>query len=209
MKTAQDQTKSGREVDPATLISLILKIQQRGFSSPLTPRTKTITKPHRRRIHSGEPGTPATTSTPTHRRHTFLPPSPMRETLSPLPRATTIPGADAAAASPTAGETRRRRRQSPPEASPVRTHLRESSLFSFLLLRARYARSRSSAVARHAAPTSRLPTQTAVTRTAATTPLSLAESTVGVNTFLCSKLQPAAGDILSSLFLRLGLIGCE
>ena len=43
--------------------------------------------------------------------------------------------------------------------------------------------------------------------TAATTPSPLVESTVGVNTFLCSKLQPAGG--LSSLFFRLGLIGCD
>jgi len=76
---------------------------------------------------------------------------------SPLPRAINIPAAGAAVASPTADETRRRRRQSPPKGSPTRTQLRESSLFSFLLLRARYARSWSSAVARHAAPASRLP----------------------------------------------------
>ena len=40
---------------------------------------------------------------------------------SPLPRATNIPAAGVVAASPTAGETRRRRRQSPLEGSPTRT----------------------------------------------------------------------------------------
>ncbi|QCD96642.1 hypothetical protein DEO72_LG6g1349 [Vigna unguiculata] len=46
-----------------------------------------------------------------------------------------IPAAGATAASPTAGETHRRRRQPPPEASPTGTQLPKSSPSSFLLSR--------------------------------------------------------------------------
>ena len=139
---------------------------------------------------------PVTTPTTTDRWHTsFFSFSNARDPPSLLPRATNIPVASVAAASPTAGERRRRRHQSPPEASPVRTQLRESSLFSFLLLRARYARSWRFAVARHAAPALRLPAKTTAIGTAATASLPLAESTVSVNTFLCSK-PPAISSLL-------------
>jgi len=52
-------------------------------------------------------------------------------TLPPFSRATKIPTTSVAAASPTAGKTRRRRHQSLLEASPARTQLPELSPFSF------------------------------------------------------------------------------
>ncbi|QCD85873.1 hypothetical protein DEO72_LG3g394 [Vigna unguiculata] len=122
----------------------------------------------------------------------------VRETLSPLPRATTIPGADAAAASPTAGETRRRRHQPPTEASSARTQLRESSPFSFLSR----ARDRPDP---GAPPSHTMPLQSHVRQLRPPRPglpprrhcrsqRVLTEMPAAV-TFLCSKLRPAGGDI--------------